>query len=93
MERLMEDSMIYTLIECTFMDDWLEKLEKEEHLGFVSRDLSAENKLMETLPDSGKDLFRSYMTSHQSKENYFRYELCVKCLNIGVRIGMELQKA
>ncbi len=90
----MEESEIYNLLDYRFLLNWKEKIEKDEgDTWFFTNEKQELEKIKEFFNEDEQKLIFRYTLAMENKFEYLYYNLNIKILNFGVKIGMELQKA
>ncbi|MDE7181786.1 MAG: hypothetical protein K2O41_01970 [Clostridia bacterium] len=89
----MEASLLYDLIDMRKLLDYREELMKDENDVLFKDEREAREKLEKALSKEQMKLVDSYKHYIGMREGYVNYQLGIKVLNYGVKIGMELQKA
>lgn len=91
----MEESTLYDILQRQKVDKWQEELEAREEYFLElqkierEREKDLKGKLSEGL---AKDL-QLYAAAIENRIEYLYYNLLVKVMNMGVRMGMDLQSA
>lgn len=90
----MEESRLYDLLESGLLHKWKDKIEETEtNTWFFTREQEAYNELEKELNEQEKKLLKSYSLAVENKLDYVYYNLNIKVLNFGIKIGQEWQKA
>lgn len=90
----MEESKIYDLLGDSLLDKWRDKIEAtESKTWFFTRVQEAFDELSKELNEEEKELLKSYSLAIENKLDYIYYNLKIKILNFGIKIGMELEKS
>lgn len=90
----MEESRLYDLVESGLLHKWKDKIEEtESNTWFFTREQEAYNELEKLLNEEEKKSLKSYSLAIENKLDYIYYNLKIKVLNFGIKIGLELQKA
>ena len=89
----MEKSEIYNLLDGELLHKWKNKIEEtESNTWFFMRAQETFDKLEKELNEQEKELLRLYSLAIENKLDYIYYNLKIKILNYGIKIGMELEK-
>lgn len=90
----MEKSKIYDLLDSKLLHEWRDKVEKaESDTWFFAKEKAVFNELYEKLDEQEKELLKSYSLAIENKLDYIYYNLKIKILNYGIKIGMEIEKS
>lgn len=90
----MEKSKIYDLLDSKLLHEWRDKVEKaESDTWFFTNEKKEFNELYEKLDEQEKELLKSYSLAIENKLDYIYYNLKIKILNYGIKIGMEIEKS
>lgn len=90
----MEKSKIYDLLGDSLLHKWKDKIEEtESDTWFFTRVQEVFAELEKELNEQEKDLLKSYSLALENKIDYIYYNLKIKILNLGIKIGMELEKS
>lgn len=89
----MENSEIYNLLEHGLLDSWRKIAEDEDECGFTKDADTAKAELLAVLNDSEKKLLTSCLCALETKLGYIYYNVNIKILNYGIKIGMEINAA
>lgn len=89
----MEESLVYDLLGHKILHKWREEAEKDEISLFVQEEEKSKAELLLELTEKGKKAFATYTIAVTERMDYLHDNLHIKILNLGVKIGMELQKA
>lgn len=89
----MERSKIYDILSRELLPEWKGKVEGDDGCGFASQEKELIEELTAELTDKGKKLLTSYTLAVENRIDYVYYNLKIKILNLGIKIGMELQQA
>lgn len=93
-EDVMEYSEIYNLLDNKILHEWREEIEKNgKDSWFMAGVREAFEKLEPKLDEEEKKLLTDYSLAIENKLDYIYYNLKIKILNFGVKIGMELERA
>lgn len=88
------EAIIYDLLDSKLLHEWKDKIEETEHdTWFFTRAQEAFEKLEKELNDQEKELLKSYSLAIENKLDYIYYNLKIKILSFGIKIGIELEKA
>lgn len=90
----MEESKLYSLLDDALLRKWRETTEKtESETWFFTNEQEALKGLESELNEKSKKLLTSYFLAVENRIDYVHYNLKIKVLNFGIKIGMDLQKA
>lgn len=89
----MESSKLYDLLARAVINDWQEEEEKDSIECVINKEAETEAELLNKLPESCKDTLRLYRLAIEERVEYLHYKLQVKILNLGIKIGMDLEEA
>lgn len=89
----MESSKIYDLIEDKLLNKWLEELEKEENNIFKKDVEKNKQELCSQLNEAQKKLVDKFQGTLGSYWEFIYYNVNIRMLNLGIKIGMQLQQA
>lgn len=90
----MEKSKIYDLLDGELLHKWKDKIEETERdTCFFTNVQETLTELAKTLNEDEKQLLKSYTLAIENKLDYIFYNLKIKLLNFGIKIGMELEKS
>lgn len=89
----MEIPELIDIVYNQILDKYREKIEKEDNC-IIMKDAGEEkDALLKLLNDEQKNLLNRYFTALENKFEYLNYQLNTFLLYIGIKYGMELQKA
>lgn len=89
----MEIPELIDIVYNQILDKYREKIEKEDNC-IIMKDAGEEkDALLKLLNDEQKKLLNRYSTALENKFEYLNYQLNTFLLYIGIKYGMELQKA
>lgn len=87
----MEESTLYRLLEMSIMLKWRKEIEQQK--SFLTEEVNQMTKIMlEALPEKDHKLLRPYSLALEDLWDSVHRDLAIKCLHLGVQIGLELQK-
>ena len=90
----MEKSNIYNLLDNGLLHKWKESIEEtESDTWFFTRVQETLGELEKGLNEQEKELLKSYSLAIENKLDYIYYNLKIKILNLGIKIGMELENS
>lgn len=90
----MEESKIYDLLSDGLLSKLREKIEETENdTCFFVKEREVFSELEKQLNEQQIELLKSYSLAIENKLDYIYYNLNINILNIGIKIGMDLQKA
>lgn len=90
----MEKSKIYDLLDTRLLHKWRDKIEEAEGgTWFFTNEQEVFDELERQLNEQEKKLLKSYSLAIENKLDYIYYNLKIKILNFGIKIGMELEKS
>lgn len=89
----MESSYIYDLLEHALIKKWREEIEAKDNLGFIKAMHDDENVLKATLNEKQIELLKHFEISVNNYLDEIYYEINIKILNFGIKVGMQLQQA
>lgn len=90
----MEKSILYDLLDRQLLSQWKEMIEKtESESWFFTNEKEVIKELETELNEKSKKLLTSYALAIENRIDYLYYNLSIKILNVGIKIGMELQKS
>lgn len=89
----MESSKIYDLIENSLIYKWVEELEKEENNIFKKDVKKSKQELCCQLNEEQKGLVDKSEGALGWYWEFVYYNVNIRILNLGVKIGMQLQQA
>lgn len=89
----MERSIIYDLLENVYLREWKDEADKNEKCGFKHSEQVAGEKLADELNEKDKSLLTAYALAIKNRMDYIYYNITIRVLNFGIKIGMELQGA
>lgn len=91
----MEKSKIYDLLDGDgLLHKWRNQIEEmESDTWFFTRVREEFADIEKELNEHEKDLLKSYALAIENKLDYIFYNLKIKLLNFGIKIGMELEKS
>lgn len=89
----MESSVINDLIEVGLLNKWLEEFKKEEN-NVLKRDAdNYKQELCTQLNEEQKKLVDKFERTLDWYWDYVYYNVRIRVLNLGIKIGMQLQQA
>ena len=88
----MEKSTLYDVLSMGVLQKWGNNEEEIDNC-FMQREKELIEELKTELNEKSKDLLTSYSLAIEDRMDYLHYCLNVKILNLGIKIGMELEKA
>lgn len=89
----MKSSKLYDLLARAVINDWRDEEEKDNIECVRNKETETEAELLNELPESCKDTLRHYRLAIEGRMEYLHYKLQVKILNLGIKIGMDLERA
>jgi len=89
----MEKSLLYELLTQSYIYDYRNELEKEENDNLSKWLRDSREVLEKNLTAEQLKLVQSFEYRLNSREEYIDFQMGIRILNYGVKIGMELQKA
>lgn len=87
----MQKSTIYDALSISVVEKWRNSEETDDYFHKVEKEKLEE--LKTTLNEESLDLLNSYSLAIENKMDYLYYNLNIRFLNLGIKIGMELEKA
>ncbi len=88
----MENSTIFGLIEGAYFEKWQDEIRKADEVGYLKTMLESRKNLKEKFSEEQFKIIDEYAVK---VENYYEdkfYEMCLKMLNLCIRIGIDVQK-
>lgn len=92
-KKILMESIIYDLIDRKLLGEWRDAVEKNGDCGFILKETESKKELLAKLKESDKKLFAHYILAIENKIEFIYYNLNVKILNFGIKIGIKLQKS
>ena len=89
----MESSKIYDLFENNLLYKWLEEFEKEENNVFKKDVEESKRELYEQINEEQKKLVNKLEVTLDWYWEFVYYNVNIRLLNLGIKIGMQLQQA
>lgn len=89
----MEKSELYDLLDSGLLREWKDKAEKIDDCGFAKNEKEKLEEIEKELNEKSKKLLTSYSLAIENIIDYLNYIINNKILNLGIKIGMDLQKA
>lgn len=90
----MENSTIYDLLDSGLLLKWKDRIEETEcDSWFFAKAKEAFEELEKELNEQEKGLLKSYSLAIENKLDYIYYNLKIKILHFGIKIGIELEKS
>lgn len=87
----MEVSLIYDLLAPSKIDKYREKLENDDSDVFKQDEIKAREKLEQSLNEEQAKLLKDYLHYLDMLEGYVDFQVEVRTLNYGIKIGAQLQ--
>lgn len=88
----MVESILYTLLETNIIRKWCEEFERENNC--YKKEVESEKAmLLAVLREKDPTLINAYSLALQNYSEALYRNLAVKCLHLGIQIGLELQKS
>ncbi len=89
----MEIPELIDIVYSQILDDYREQIEKNDHCIIMTAADKEKSTLTTQLNDEQKKLLNRYVCSLENKYDYISYLLNAFVLQIGIKYGMDLQKA
>ena len=89
----MDTSLLYDFIDLSRLSDYRGELTKDENDGYFQNERKAREELEIVLSKEQMKLVDKYKHCFNLREGYINYQLGIKLLNYGIKIGMQIQKA
>lgn len=89
----MEFSVIYDLLAPKKIDPYREKLKESEDGNLAKWEHDDKEIFEKTLNEEQKKLFKKYLHSLSLFEEYIDYQVEMRAMNWGIKIGAQLQKS
>lgn len=89
----MENSLIFDALEEMYIGDYRETLEKQDDGNFTKWVQQSREVLEKTLNKEQLALVDSNIRDIRRREEFIDYNVGIRILNFGIKIGMELKKA
>lgn len=90
----MDESTLYDLLDGELLRQWREAIEKAMgETWFFTREKEVLKELEAELNEKNKKLLTAYSLVIEDRMDYLFYNIKIKILNLGIKIGMDLQKA
>lgn len=88
----MDKSTLYNELSRSVIQEWRRKEEKEEEY-FAEKERELNEELKAAMNEDSAGLLESYALAIQDRMDAVQYGLHVRILNLGIQIGMELERA
>lgn len=90
----MEKSIIYNLLDDKLLHKWRDEINEREKDSFYSQaEKDTLKELTEALSEKSVKLLTLYAVAIENRLDDLYYNINIKMLNHGIKIGMQLQKA
>lgn len=90
----MEKSKIYDLLSYNLLHKWKDEIEKNDcGTLFFTSEQEKFRELAKELDEKSRELLKFYTVAVENKFECINYNIKIKTLNLGIKIGMELEKA
>lgn len=89
----MDKSILYDNLSATIISEWREEAEKEYNGECIKTENESKNELLNVLPKKYKDTLNAYALAIEERMDNVHYKLHIKILNLGIQLGMQLQKS
>lgn len=90
----MEKSKLYDLLDIGILRKWRDRIEKaESETWLFTSEQDTFQELITALDENGKELLTSYLLAIENRMDEIHYNLKIKILNLGIKIGMELERS
>lgn len=89
----MEDSLLYDLLEAKLLYNFRAELEQQNGDNFSRWVNEARKELENKLSEKQLKLVDKYVSSVNLREEEINFNMGIRTLNYGIKIGMQLQKA
>lgn len=89
----MKTSTLYELLKYRYATKIINEVQKSDEQNLVKEYESSRRELTDVLDESQKNLLKHCLLSLEDKMNYETYLTNISFLNIGIKLGMEFQRA
>lgn len=88
----MEINSILYIIEDAYFEKWFSKIAKTDEGNHLDTMLQCEKLLQENITNEYNEILKKYIRSTSSYYETRLFKMCEEVLNMGIKIGMHVQK-